>query len=83
MKADVHKVLGSVHKMNKGGNIVVLDGQHRYMKNKHTGQKTKISDEDGQYIMYMWVPAGPKEAEKDTGYGQPAEGEPVCHLGCG
>ena len=64
--ADVHKVLGSVHKMNKGCNIVVLNGEHSYMKNKRTGQKTKISYEDGQYIMRMWVPAGPKEAEKDV-----------------
>ena len=62
--ADVHKVLGSVHKMNKGGNMVVLDGDNSYMKNKRTGQKTKISYEEGQYIMYVWVPVGPKEAEE-------------------
>ena len=36
------------------------------MKNKRTGQKTKISYEDGQYIMYMWVLSGPKEAQKDA-----------------
>ena len=48
--ADVHKVLGSVHKMNQGGNLVVLDGECSY----------------GQYIMYMWVPCGPNEVEKST-----------------
>ena len=62
--ADVHKVLGSVHKMNQGGNLVVLDGEHSFMKNKTSGQKTKIHYEDGQYILYMWVPCGPKEPEK-------------------
>ena len=64
--ADVHKVLGSVHKMTQGGNLVVLDGEHSFMKNKVTGQKTKIHYEDGQYILYLWVPCGPKGAEKVT-----------------
>ncbi len=44
---------------------MVLSGERSYMKNKPTGQRTNISYEDGQYIMYMWVPAGPKEAEKE------------------
>jgi hypothetical protein len=64
--ADVHKFLGSVHKVSKGGNIVVLDGEHSYMKSKRTGQKIKISHEGGQYIMYVWSPAEPKETEKDV-----------------
>ena len=66
--ADVHKVLGSVHKMNQGGNLVVLDGEHSYMKNKASGQKTKIHYEDGQYIMYMWVPCGRQEPVKPEKY---------------
>ena len=44
--------------------MVMLDGEHSYMKNKISGQKTKIHYEDGQYIMYMWVPCGPKEPEE-------------------
>lgn len=63
--ADVHKVLGSVHRMDQSGNLVVLDGEHSFMKNKVTGQKT-IHYEGGQYILYMWVPCGPKGAEKAT-----------------
>ena len=62
--ADVHKVFGSVHKMNQGGNLVVLDGGHNYMKNKVSGQKTKIQYEDGQYIMYIRVPRGQQAADK-------------------
>ena len=64
--ADVRKVLGSVHRMNKGGNIVVLDGPSSYKQNKRTGQKNKIRYENGQYVVYMWVPSGPKEAEKEA-----------------
>ena len=32
--ADAKKVLGSVHKMNVGGNVVVLDGDESYTQNK-------------------------------------------------
>ncbi len=45
--ADVQKVLGSVHRMNKGGNIVVLDGDASYMQNTWTAQKNKIHYENG------------------------------------
>ena len=54
--ADVKKVLCSVHKMNVGGNVVVLDGEKSYMQNKESGQKTKIHYEDGQYVMYLFCP---------------------------
>ncbi len=37
------KVLGSVHKMNVGGNVVVLDGDESYMQNKETSKKTRIN----------------------------------------
>ncbi len=62
-RAEVKKVLGSVHKMNQGGNVVVLDGGKSYTQNKKTGQKTRIGYEEGQCVMYLWVPAA-KEAVK-------------------
>ena len=34
------------------------------MKNKISGQKTKIHYEDGQCILYLWVPSGPKGVGK-------------------
>jgi hypothetical protein len=67
--ADVQKVLGSVHRMNMGGNKVVLDGGRSYMENRETGKRTKIHYEGGQYIMYMWVPAKKglaSKVEKDS-----------------
>jgi hypothetical protein len=53
--ADVNKVLGSVHRMNLGGNKVVLNGNMSYMEGKN-GKRTKIHYKDGQFIMYLWVP---------------------------
>ncbi len=41
--ADIKKVLCSVHKMNLGGNFVVLDGERTYTQNKETKRKTKIN----------------------------------------
>ncbi len=55
--ADVKKVLGSVHKMNLGGSVEVLDGNKSYVQNKETGQKTRIEYEDGQCVMCLWVPS--------------------------
>ena len=64
--ADVKKVLCSVHKMNLGGSVVVLDGGRSYMQNKGSGRKTKIHYEDGQYVMYLWLPSKREEAQKET-----------------
>jgi hypothetical protein len=65
-RADVKKVLGSVHKMNLGGNVVVLDGERSYMQNKETGKKTRINYEQGQYVMYVWVPAKEKMIKEES-----------------
>ena len=64
--ADVRNVLGSVHKMNLGGNAIVLDGDRSYMQNKSTGRKTRISYDGGKYIMHVWVPAKEKEAREES-----------------
>ena len=64
--ADVKKVLCSVHKMNLGGNVVVLDGAKSYMQHKESGQKTRINYEEGQYVMYLWLPAKEEEVQKET-----------------
>ena len=65
-RADGKEVLGSVHKMNMGGNVIVLDGEKSYMQNKETSKKTRINYEQGQYVMYVWVPSKEKEAEEQT-----------------
>ncbi len=35
------------------------------MKNKETGKKTRISHEQGQHVMHVWVPAR-REVEEQT-----------------
>ncbi len=64
--ADVKKILGSVHKMNLGGNVVVLDGDRSYMQNKETGKKTRINYELGQYVMHVWVPARESAVKEES-----------------
>ena len=64
--ADVKKVLCSVHKMNLGGNVVVVDGGRSYMQNKESRQKTKIHYEDGQYVVCLSLPSKGEEAQKET-----------------
>ncbi len=64
--AEVKKVLGSVHKMNMGGNVVVLDGDRSYMQNKLTGQKKRIQYENGQYVMYLWIPSAKEAVESEA-----------------
>ena len=63
---DVQKALGSVHKMNMGGNVVALDSEKSYMQNKKTGQKMRIEYEGGQYVMYLWVPSTKEIVKNET-----------------
>ncbi len=53
---DVKKALCSVHKMNLGGSVVVLNGRKSYAQNKENGQKTRINHEEGPRVMYLWLP---------------------------
>jgi hypothetical protein len=53
--ADVTKTLGSVHRLNQGGNAVIFDGDRSYMIHKATKTITPIKQENGQFIMHLWV----------------------------
>ena len=55
MAADVTRTLGSVYRMNEGGNVVVFDGKSSYMVNNKSRKITPIVQENGQYAMYVWV----------------------------
>ncbi len=63
--AVVKKALGSVHKMNLGGNAVVLDGSRSYVQNKEMGRKSRMQYENGQYVVYLWVPLDHKTKEEE------------------
>ncbi len=58
--ADVVKVLGSVHKMNLGGDVALLDDNKSFTQNKETGRKTRIEYEGGQCVMQLRVPSDRK-----------------------
>ena len=45
---------------------MVLDGEKSYMQHKESGKKTRIEYEDGQYVMYLWLPAKREEAQEET-----------------
>ena len=64
--ADVRKTLASVHRVNQGGNAVVLDGNKSYILHKSTGNATPIKYEDGQYVFHARVKQGEKAASKDA-----------------
>ena len=53
--ADVKRTLGSVYRLNQGGNVVVLDGKDSYMVNKRSGKRIPIKEEHGQFAIYIWV----------------------------
>ena len=36
------------------------------MQHKESGKKTRIVYEDGQYVMYLWLPAKREEAQEET-----------------
>ena len=36
------------------------------MQHKESGKKTRIEYEDGQYVMYLWVPARREEVKEET-----------------
>ncbi len=63
-RADVHKVLGTVRQMNKGGNVAVFDGEHSYVKNKRAGQKTKSLSRTGNASCTCGCLRGPKKLRR-------------------
>jgi hypothetical protein len=36
------------------------------MESRESGSRTRIHYEGGQYALYLWVPAGKKEAQKES-----------------
>ena len=53
--APVRKPLLSAAKLNETGNIVVLDDEEAHIKNKRTGQITKLRKKGKEFVLDMWV----------------------------
>ena len=54
----VHRPLMSVKKICRNGHRVVFDEEGSYVENKTTGERIKVSEEDGEYVLDMWVNTG-------------------------
>ena len=63
---DVHRPLMAVKRVCKHGNRVVFDDDGSYVENKTTGERMKIEEDDGDYVLDMWVKIGKDE---DTPFG--------------
>ena len=64
--ADLRKTLASVHRVNQGGDTVVLDGDESYVWHRKTGKVTPIEDADGQYVFHIWVQKDEHLARKES-----------------
>ena len=68
--AEVNKTLGSAFRMNQCGNKIVLDGDNSYFVNKKTGKITKVHQEKGQYVFYIWVRAADGKQKRSDDWKQ-------------
>ena len=55
---DVHRPLMSVKNMCKSGHKVIFDDEGSYIESKQTGERLKIVEEDGEYLLDLWVKSG-------------------------
>ena len=62
--APVTKPLGSVKSMNKANHIVLFDEAGSFIMNKATGEVNMLREEDGNFILDVWVPPPKMSAEE-------------------
>ena len=56
----------SCNRVCKNGNRVVFDDEGSYVENKRTGEKMVIGEDDGDYVLDVWVKLG-QEGEAPFG----------------
>ena len=64
--AGVAKPLGSVKKMQQAGHRVVFDAEMSFIQNKATGETNVLREEDGNFLLDVWVP--PPEVAEAAGF---------------
>jgi hypothetical protein len=64
--AGVSKPLGSVKKMIEAGHRVIFDTDGSYIMNKATGEQNILREEDGNFMLDVWVP--PPEVAVAAGF---------------
>ena len=55
---DVNKNLLSVRRVTQAGNRVVLEEDGGYIEDKATGEKTWLKEQNGMYVLKLWVKKG-------------------------
>ena len=53
---EVNKPLLSVRRMVAAGNRVIFDSDGSYIEDKTTAEKMWLSEEEGMYMLSLWVP---------------------------
>ena len=64
--AGVAKPLGSVKRMIMAHHRVVFDEEGSYIENKVTGEVNMLREEDGNFMLDVWVP--PPEVVNNSGF---------------
>ena len=64
--APVAKALGSVSKICAAGHAVVFDADYSFIMNKATGEINWLREEQGNYMLDVWVPP---PTDDDEGFG--------------
>ena len=62
----VHRPLMSVKKICRNGQRVVFDDEGSYVENKMTGERIQVLEQDGEYVLDVWVNT---EETKDATFG--------------
>ena len=65
---EVHRPLMAVKKICKAGHRVIFDDEGSYVEDKETGETMKVIEEDGEYVIDVWIKTG--EQENSTFGGQ-------------
>ena len=69
--APVAKPLGSVKKLCAAKHMVVFDDEFSFIYNKASGELNQLREEDGNYMLDVWVaPPGTREYDSLT-FGRP------------
>ena len=66
----VHRPLMSVKKICRNGQRVVFDDEGSYVENKWTGERIKVLEEDGEYVLDVWVKIGEEQEATFGGQGK-------------
>ena len=70
--APVARPLGSVKRMMESGHRVVFDPEGCYIENKTSGEINWLREENGNFMMDMWIMPMEMMAKMSTGFGRPS-----------